>query len=215
MISLLFADLYSLLNSAHHRSLLIVVDLCLFIVNLCSLSATSLARLRVHRLHLSSLISLFPVTQSLYSFAATSIGRLCLWFTSIANIAHSPSLVQIYDYLSLSGSSSQVQSLYSLLFWVCRSIILFGFVDLLFGFVDLFIGFVVVDLLNHWFCSLALCLMFVFSVEIKADRCPLEPDLTRLVVFHKWRRFWNFSTPLNLIGLVASWAQTRPEPTRG
>ena len=62
--------------------------------------------------------------------------------------------------------------------WVCRSIILFVSVNLFSEFVDLFFGFVVVDLLNRWFCSLGLCLIFVFSVEMKADRRPLEPDPT-------------------------------------
>lgn len=66
--------------------------------------------------------------------------------------------------------------------------LLFGFVDLLFGFVNLFFGFVVVDLLNRWFYSLGLCLIFVFLVEIKADRRPLEPNLTRPVAFHGRRR---------------------------
>ena len=167
-MSLLFANIYSSLISARCRSLLVVVNLCLFIVDLCSSLATSLAHLR---LHLLGSISLLLVTWSLYSLPAMLPGRLCLQFTSIANIAHSPPPIQIYDYLSLSLSLSlrfKLSSLISLfsIIWICRSVILFGYINLLFGFADLFFGFLVVDLLNHWFCSLGLCLIFVFLVEI-------------------------------------------------
>ena len=102
IVSLLFVDLYSSLISTSHRSLLAIVDLCLFVIDLCSSFAMSLARLHLHLLNLSSSISLLSVTRSLYSLAATLPGHLCLRFASIANIAHSPSPIQIYDYLSLS-----------------------------------------------------------------------------------------------------------------
>ena len=77
-VSLLFVDLYSSLISTRRRSLLVVVDICLFVVDLCSSSAMSLARLCLDHLHLLGLISLFSITRSLYSLAATSPGRLCL-----------------------------------------------------------------------------------------------------------------------------------------
>ena len=101
-VSLLFVDLYSSLISASRWSLLAIVNLCLFVIDLCSSFAMSLARLHLHLLNLSSSISLLSVTRSLYSLAATLPGHLCLRFASIANIAHSPSPIQIYDYLSLS-----------------------------------------------------------------------------------------------------------------
>jgi len=85
-------------------------------------------------------------------------------------------------------------------------------VDLLFGFVALLFGFVVVDLLNRWFYSLGLCLIFVFLVEIKADRHPPEPNPTQPVAFHGRRRVWNFSTRSDQVGCGLDTNPTQTDP---
>ena len=62
----------------------------------------------------------------------------------------------------------------------------FGCVDLFFGFIDLLFGFV--DLLILFFKNQSLVFDLSILVEIKADRHPPEPDLTRPVAFGGLRR---------------------------
>ena len=106
--------------------------------------------------------------------------------------------------LSLRFKLSSSVSLFFVI-WVCRFVILVGFVEL-------FFRFVVIDFLNRWFFSLGLYLIFVFSIEIKANCCPLEPDLTQPVAFYARQQVWNFSTQFDWVGCKLGTNPTWTDP---
>ena len=108
--------------------------------------------------------------------------------------------VQIYYHLSIS----------SCVLWIC-GLLVFGFVDLFF--ISLSQSHASSDLLSYlyfWvvyfgfvcfvcsfrFVKFVLCLVFDFYllVEVESDRHALEPDSTRLVIFHGWLRVRHLAT---------------------
>ena len=127
---------------------------------------------------------------------------------NVPSLSSPPSLRFVFASLKFSSLTfGFLWNCYLLLF------LFFGFVDLFFGFVDLLFGFV--DLLILFFKNRSSVFDHCISVEIKADRCPPEPDPTWPVAFRGRRQVWNFSTRSNRVdcGLDTNPIRTDPWAT--
>ena len=131
--------------------------------------------------------------------------RRSLFVLNVPSSPSPPSLRFVFTFLKFS-------SLRFGYLWNCCLLLFlfFGFVDLFFGFVDLLFRFE--DLLILFFKNRSSVFDLCILVEIKADRCPPEPDPTRPVAFGSWWWVWNFSTRSDRVGCGLGTNLTRTDP---